>query len=246
MKVALLQIRLDARSPASNLQCVLRAIDRAAGATPAPDLLILPGACDTGGPAAALPIAVLESFKEALGYKAREWGLFIAAGLCVWDDDGAPTPASVMFDPDGDVVASSVASGWEIELWPSTVGVLGVFEPTASRPTDGVLSVPVGNAFVAMPLGRGGSAKQKRNVQAMADALGRDASARAGLCWGVVSPAEPDGARATASTFVLGEDGAPLAQVDTTEETILHVEVPLAPATAEDFKTLLGEKDDAD
>ncbi|MCP4641966.1 MAG: 2-hydroxyacyl-CoA dehydratase, partial [bacterium] len=53
------------------------------------------------------------------------------------------------------------------------------------------------------------------------------------------------------STQVMAElSGVPFFPVDVpyyhNEETILHVDVPLAPATAEDFKTLLGEKDDAD
>ncbi len=49
MRVALLQISLNGGSQSANLQHVLGAIDRAAGATPPPDVLVLPGACDTGG-----------------------------------------------------------------------------------------------------------------------------------------------------------------------------------------------------
>ena len=43
MNIALLQIELDASSPAGNLQRVLAAIARVAKADPPPDLLVLPG-----------------------------------------------------------------------------------------------------------------------------------------------------------------------------------------------------------
>ena len=55
MKVALLQIRLEPKSPAANLQRLNEAIERAARVDPAPDLLVLPGACDTGGGQAGEP-----------------------------------------------------------------------------------------------------------------------------------------------------------------------------------------------
>jgi predicted amidohydrolase len=251
MRVALLQIRLDARSPAGNLQGVLRGVDRAADTTPAPDLLVLPGACDTGGtePAASYPLAVLESFKEALTYKGREWGVFIAAGLHIRDVGGTLVAASALFDPDGDIVAWSMASACGVEFWPSAVGVLGVFEPTVSHPTDGPLSAPVKNAFIAMPLGRTRDTRQNLDVRAMADAARCNTASCASLYWGVVSPAEPNGGRSTApggSTFVLGKDDSLLAHVDTVEETILYAEIPLMPVAAEARQVLFREKDKAD
>ena len=47
MRVALLQIRQDAKSRAASIQSMIAAIDKAARRAQAPDLLILPGACDT-------------------------------------------------------------------------------------------------------------------------------------------------------------------------------------------------------
>jgi len=108
MRIALLQIRLNHKSRASNLQTLKRAIDAAASITDAPDLIVLPGACDNGGSASSRGCSrsALEGVREGLAWLAREWGVYIAAGLhaeheAVWE------PCAVLLDPDGDVVAAS-------------------------------------------------------------------------------------------------------------------------------------------
>ena len=68
MKAALLQVRLAPRSLARNVQAILSAIDRAGHVDPPPDLLVLPGACDSGGaaPGRGFPRAGIEAIKEAM------------------------------------------------------------------------------------------------------------------------------------------------------------------------------------
>ncbi len=108
MRVALIQAQLDPRSRSSNLQRLIAAIDRAAGCVPAPDVLVLPGSCDTGG--AALhrywTEACAETVRATLAWKAREWGVYIVAGLHRRLDEHWQTFAA-LFDPDGDVAARS-------------------------------------------------------------------------------------------------------------------------------------------
>lgn len=144
MRVALLQIRLETKSPAANIQRLNEAIERAAGVDPAPDLLVLPGACDTGGATSGRRWhdASLECAKENIAWKAREWGVFVAAGLHVRRGDTLQACA-LLFDPDGDVVACSVAparaeSIMPAEPWPSAVGELAVLEVTIAGPVNGM------------------------------------------------------------------------------------------------------------
>ena len=108
MRVSLLQVRLNSRSPALNLQALSAAVDRAGAGRPGPDLLVLPGACDTGGAplSGAHHAASLECVKELIAWKAREWGVFIAAGLHRRSGEDS-APHGVIFDPDGDIVARS-------------------------------------------------------------------------------------------------------------------------------------------
>ena len=78
-----MQLRFAPQSRAANAQRLIAAIERASEADPAPDLIVLPGACDTGGVRLGSDWneATLQGIAETLAWKAREWGVFIAAGL---------------------------------------------------------------------------------------------------------------------------------------------------------------------
>lgn len=108
MRVALLQLRLDRTHRAANVQAVGRAIGDAAGSAPVPDVLVVPGVCGTAGDTSPVgwSEAVLQVNAEHLAAKAREWGVFIAAGLQQRIGDTL-TPVSVLFDANGDIVATS-------------------------------------------------------------------------------------------------------------------------------------------
>lgn len=161
MRLGLVQFPHVRGERTANLIRTLAAIDRAAAADPAPDLLVLPGRCDGGGTAEAsleridgppfvapvfqpvktnavarlsgsaaadradatdkspaaprLPTdsvnssgwttaeLLAQSFSESLAARAREWGIFIAAGLHRARHGGVAEGAA-LFDPDGDVV----------------------------------------------------------------------------------------------------------------------------------------------
>ena len=133
MRIALLQLALDRKSRAANIQNITAAIERTAQTDPAPDLLILPGACDTGGGKAdpRLTEASLQGIAETIAWKAREWGVFIAAGLHVWEDERV-VPCAVLFDADGDIVrrngcaTDATATNTPVEFWHTAVGDIGV------------------------------------------------------------------------------------------------------------------------
>ncbi|UCF32824.1 MAG: hypothetical protein JSV78_10870 [Phycisphaerales bacterium] len=243
MRIGLLQIPLDAQSPANNTLSVLRAIDCAAQAAPAPDLLILPGACDTGGvrrPQGNLS-RTIECFREGLAYKARDWGVYIAAGMHRIDSGGVLTPVSVLFDPDGDVVARTTAradalatqSYRPVACWPTAIGMLGICDPEGFRETQTTANEAVKNALVSLPLPRLTAATERRRAQIIVEAFAKNAPDQKDSWWAVVVPADDGGGRSKAPdvlSFVSGPDGSTLAKAESMEETILYAEVSLPPA----------------
>ena len=106
MKVALLQMRLEAGKRSANLTNAVQWIDQAADLEPAPDLICLPAACDYGpnpNKLAAPMDSYGGSFAETIALKARDLGLFIALGHADVDHHHAYRAVS-LFDPDGDPV----------------------------------------------------------------------------------------------------------------------------------------------
>ena len=109
MRVALLQIRVGAPSFSANLTHVLRQVVGAVDSESPPDLVVLPAGCD--GPVCPdLSAAMVQGFAESLAAVAREWGVYLAAGLLQPDGDGFAEAARV-YDPDGDVVLCSAGAG---------------------------------------------------------------------------------------------------------------------------------------
>ena len=105
MRIALLQLRIQDTGRSANLTHVLRQVVRAAEAIPAPDLLVLPGCCD-GTSREGVTGAMAQGFGESLAAAAREWGLFVAAGM-LGVHDGAVREEACLYDPDGDAIAWS-------------------------------------------------------------------------------------------------------------------------------------------
>ncbi|HNQ24132.1 MAG TPA: hypothetical protein PKK06_13680 [Phycisphaerae bacterium] len=124
MRVALVQLRFEAKGRAANTQRLLQAIDEAAQAEPPPDLLVLPGGCDSGGLLGerGYPAAQGQEFREVIAWQARQWGVYLAAGLHRTRGEG-PVPVTLLFDPDGDVL-SWAAPQMEPTPVPTPVGVL--------------------------------------------------------------------------------------------------------------------------
>lgn len=238
MRVALLQIRFDPKSRSANLQAVLAAIGQAAGAEPAPDLLILPGACDTAGVAGAdgATLASRSGFCEALAAQAREWGVFIAAGMGAANADEGGAQA-LLFDPDGDVLARAAieerSSSDACPSWANTaLGVVGVALPSVSKTEP---PVPAG-AMIAVPI-IAASAKRRASADErfVSALLGAD-NGRQGAYWAVVTPAGPAAEPWEAKvpgTFLCDPEGKVWARADTTDEIVVLADVPLVVAAAE-------------
>lgn len=106
MRLAVLQLQLNHASPSERLQQILMRVDRAAASNPAPDLIILPGACDAGGAWAPDAARGHQGFRVGLSTLAKDWGVYIAAGLHEGGLSGV-RHETVIFDPDGDVAAVS-------------------------------------------------------------------------------------------------------------------------------------------
>lgn len=240
MRVALLQIALEPKSRASNLQRISRAVETAAGADPAPDLLVLPGRCDTGGAVGSRGLydASLTAVRERLAGLAREWGVFIAAGLHCRHGD-AFEPRAVLIDADGDVAVQvgderggAVTVGrHSVRWWPTAIGRLGVFQMSEA---DGALpdaDSESGPAFIAFPVSRTAAGKVGRSTASGLAKLRDDATAGAGISWVVVSPAETDGDTEDAHaplSFVRGPDGSIVAASKTSHEAIVHADIVVA------------------
>lgn len=137
MRLALVQVELEGRGRAADLQRCTRAVDDAADQEPAPDLILLPGGLDMGGAAAGRTAEPAHQalVRETLAWKAREWGVYIAAGLHARSEDGW-APCGVLFDPDGDIVAATGelliadegASPAMPRAWQTPFGAVGVWD----------------------------------------------------------------------------------------------------------------------
>ncbi len=242
MRIALLQIQLDPESRAANVQALRSAIDRAAGATPAPDLLVLPGACDTGG----LPgrtgarYSDLAAVRAGLSDKAREWGLFIAAGLHARRAEKFEHQV-VIFDADGDIVvrsglhATTTDDGEAIapQWCPSGVGRLGALDAAKDEPTTETLVTDATSAMVVVSHARSVAQRVSKLTDRTVDLLRAPGDCGRGKFWAVVGAAQLDPNKQEATkvvTFLRGPDGVLLGSAEPCTETILHLQVPIEPA----------------
>ncbi len=237
MRAALLQLALDPTSRAANIQGLTAGIHRAANTAPAPDLLVLPGACDTGGvfPGPRLSDACLQSVREMIAWQARDWGVYIAAGLhhrC----GSAFVPCAVLFDPDGDLVAQDPVRTADSDLplpvgtWQTAIGPLGVVELTVGGSLVDRLAAVEDGAFLAMPVGPAIGDARRPGPTARVAPSHIELKLGTGAFWGVVAPAgynytSPD--EQGWATFVCDPKGKTIASADNGEETIVHAEMPL-------------------
>ena len=245
MRVALLQIRLDPKSRAANMQRLNAAVDRAAGVDPAPDLLVLPGACDTGGAPAGRTFsdAGLEGIRANLAWKAREWGVFIAAGSHVRRAENL-VPCALLFDADGDIVVQSIAPADSedveqvvpVEPWPSAVGRIAVLEPTVGTPLADCVADGGPGTLIAMPVSAALTGKRRRNADANIALLRADPDADRAAYWAVVSEASQPGLPQGDNeplTFLRTPGGRILASAADRDETLMQVDVRIEPGRQE-------------
>lgn len=105
-----MQIGVRTGSRSANMTHVLRQVVEAAETEPvAPDLLVLPAGCD-GPVSPGLSEAMVQGFSESLAAVAREWGLYVAAGLLEPAGDGF-IETGRLIDPDGDAPVRGAAVG---------------------------------------------------------------------------------------------------------------------------------------
>ncbi|MFQ5591866.1 MAG: hypothetical protein ACE5HE_11940 [Phycisphaerae bacterium] len=245
MRVALLQVDLNSKSRAANLQRVVAAVQCAAQATPPPDLLVLPGGCDTGGGVAnrRLSDSYRQSVKETIAWLARDWGVFIAAGFHR-SNGHALEPWVGLFDPDGDPASrdpvEDAAGGVSaVGVWRTAVGSLGVVEPSApGSPADRLAEVEPGS-FLAMPCAPGAWSNERcTRAGEFVRRIGMGAGSR--VFWGVVVPAgqgrtSPGGEHGY-GTYIRDASGAVIASAKNGEETVVCAMVSPESALPEAWK----------
>lgn len=105
MRVAVVQLAVRPGCRTATLQEALRAIDTLAEVDPAPDLVILPAFSDvltlsSGGEGISERCA--GPTVEAIGLRARQWGIFISLGFAE-TGAGKPFVTAALLDRDGDV-----------------------------------------------------------------------------------------------------------------------------------------------
>lgn len=105
MKIAVVQMQVRPGHRSSTLQAALAAIDLAAEAEPAPELIVLPAFGDVphllGG--SSLPGERIEGpTVAACSFHARAWGVWLAFGFAERGTE-KPWSTSVLLDVDGDV-----------------------------------------------------------------------------------------------------------------------------------------------
>jgi len=234
MRLALLQLGLDSKSRAMNMQALILGIQRAAQSTPPPDLLVLPGVCDTGGMIACHghTDACLDGVKETIASQAREWGVFIAAGLHIHSAVQGRTHGAFLFDPDGDVVAvcrpqDSPESAGGTATWDSSVGRLGLADP--SRLYEGNEQFGPGT-LLAVPVATGKNAR--KTVTTKLEAARKAGAGGIGIYWAVVSCADKSHSAGKQDeayfSFVSDGLGVLLARAEGAWETIVYADVPCA------------------
>lgn len=230
MRVALVQLRLDQPSRSARIQAILSGLRRAVDVEVAPDLVVLPGDCDGNADESC---AARRLVSEAIAHEAREWGVFIAAGL--HDESG---PQALLFDADGDVAARS-RHGRRAEREPeeagfafynSPYGAMGVVEPSLTTLAQVDASKLVPELIVAVPVSTNRkklSAAEKKNMETFLKPKSPEIGA---AHWAVVLSAQGKKAKQIARSTLWGPGGSSLASAKGFGEEIVYVDVPFAPA----------------
>jgi len=132
VKVALVQYGVARDTRSANIVHLMRSIDRACEHDPAPDLVVLPAACENSpasADAANVTRAMGDAFAGLLAMKAREWGVFVAGGYRTRDNAGALI-RGVLIDPDGDtMIATARGDGTAsmlARIWTTPIGSVGL------------------------------------------------------------------------------------------------------------------------
>ncbi len=251
MKLALAHLVFDPRSAARGIQTVLRGIGRAMRCDPMPDVVVLPGGCDWRGqcPPRDASAAALTAVREAIALSAREWGVYIAAGLHRRNGNGFE-PLTALFDRDGDMVLGCVAegeganaaAGWTC-LHYSDAGDIGCYDPLADGDPPAELDVGQrGALIISCPPAFGGQRERRLAGERLA-ALPVPARG-GGVVWVVCRPGHDE--RDDSESFVLSSDGKRLAEAVGSRESFRFVDLPLAPASAEERSALAMLRDQAD
>lgn len=245
MRVAVVQLMVRLGHRATTLQRALDAFDRAAGADPAPDLILLPAFCDA--PELARGDACTGERLEgptlaAIAHRARQWGVFACFGLVERGADGLAV-CSALLDHDGDLVAvrrgelpgekqevASCAGGVDVRNTAiGEVGLLHSGDVVQAAGSAGDLAGPadllICPACFVEQAGKGKA--QRAEISAMIVATAK----RFGAHFAVADVCtESDGASGgvTGMTMIVGPDGAIVCGGAGDAGGIIHADVPVA------------------
>ena len=225
MRVALVQIGVRTDSRSANLTHVLRHIVGAAETEPAaPDLLVLPAGCD-GPVSPGLSEAMVQGFAESLAAVAREWGLYVAAGLLEPAGDGFGE-AGRLIDPDGDALVRGAVVGEDCVVRKTPLGRVAVGVDVEEAP----LAPPAGPCDLMLVHGRWstppGSGRQAlAAVHDRFSELARRIGAPVCVVGAVGRPDDDLAATLIGGSGLWGPDGHCIASAAYGGEETLHAEV---------------------
>lgn len=236
MNVVLVQCMLDPGSHAGNLQRLIRAVDFAADGDPSPDVVVLPGACDSGGALLRSPAeAVLQASRALLAWKAREWGVYLACGL--HEPLGRRNLRyAALFDPDGDLLCRAplrpIGETDELVMVRTPIGWLGVLGPRATGGATERRCVECDGGFVAVPVFPGHGNAPADATEERVDTVYAGVAGHERLEWGIVRAAHrPEDTGTTVTTVLVRTGGIVEASLPLGEEHVLRraVSVPIPP-----------------
>lgn len=239
MRVGLLQVAFDPACRSLGMQRMLDAVDTAGATQPPAELLILPGGCDgnwspvDSDPARSLSYLV----REAIAWKSREWGQYIAIGFGGCGGKGRPAE-SYLFDPDGDQVACATTGSGEggagpssqTVSWTTPVGDIVLVACDQSLATVPSLAADPQGGLVVLCLPHDVMDRGQRSQLAeLCGKLAGDDHARAGGYWAVVMKgvdANGSGLSAPRSE-IYDPAGRIIAAADTQGQSVVFADLPM-------------------
>jgi len=218
MRLALVQFDVLRDQRSHNLAVARRMVQRAAERVPAPDLIVLPGLCDTGTDPSGVRMitrAMCEGFAQSVATLAREWGVWICCGHAMMRDKRGGAVVT-LFDPDGDTFVRSprlspVDVGQAVTCVRTPLGVIVAAPAAMVQASDQAVFSNVNLTIAAASAVSGEAAVLRR--------------ARAGQYGDYLCVSSPSGGPTGSS--VLNRAGKTLARVAAGQVAIAHADLPI-------------------
>ena len=244
MRVCLIPMQVQPGKRSANLGRALECMERVGAEEPAPDLMVFPEGLDWGLPPAELDPAIVEPrggpFVESLAQRARELGIYLAAGLTELEDE-CLFSCAVLIDPDADVILRhrriavgrgpdpTFAPGDQLQVRRTPLGRVGLLtgQDAWQAPLIGALGL-MGAEFIIAPAGLSTAGESPAKAKALIKDL--SCPAKAGRLPPIFSVAAAHARatgqpKATPGSFYRDAAGHLTFFDRTDDEEVIHLEV---------------------